>query len=93
MMTYDFRRLRLHGLIQRIPHTQRYLPTPLGWRTVWFYHHAYDRFCAPDSASWPTLKIPLGDAELSMTSPPDPDLPHKPTPKSKLDSKVRLRRT
>ena len=44
MMTYDLRRLRLHGLIQRIPHTQRYLPTPLGWRTVRFYHHAYDRF-------------------------------------------------
>jgi hypothetical protein len=44
MMTYDLRRLRLHGLIQRIPHTQRYLPTALGWRTVWFYHYAYDRF-------------------------------------------------
>jgi len=44
MMTYDLRRLRLHGLIERLPHTNRYLPTPLGWRTIWFYHHAYDRF-------------------------------------------------
>ena len=44
MMTYDLRRLRLHGLIERIPHTHRYLPSPLGLRTVWFYHHAYDRF-------------------------------------------------
>ena len=44
MMTYDLRRLRLHGLIERIPHTHRYQPTPLGWRTAWFYHHAYNRF-------------------------------------------------
>ncbi|MDQ6782598.1 MAG: hypothetical protein M3063_03955 [Actinomycetota bacterium] len=43
-MTYDLRRLRLHGLIERIPHTNRYRPTPLGWRTAWFYHHAYNRF-------------------------------------------------
>ncbi|MGI8750894.1 MAG: hypothetical protein ACR2MN_00975, partial [Acidimicrobiales bacterium] len=44
MMTYDLRRLRLHGLIKRIPHTNRYRPTPLGWRTAWFFHHAYNRF-------------------------------------------------
>jgi hypothetical protein len=44
MMTYELRRLRLHGLIERLPHINRYLPTPLGWRTIWFYHHAYDRF-------------------------------------------------
>lgn len=27
-MTYDLRRLRLHGLIERIPHTFRYQVTP-----------------------------------------------------------------
>ena len=43
-MTYDLRRLRLHGLIERIPHTHRYRPTSLGWRTAWFYTHAYNRF-------------------------------------------------
>jgi len=42
-MTYDLRRLRLHGLIERIPHTHRYRPTPLGWRTAWFYTHASHR--------------------------------------------------
>jgi len=32
-MTYDLRRLRLHGLIQRLPGTHTYLPTPTasGW--------------------------------------------------------------
>ncbi|MBF6558424.1 MAG: hypothetical protein IVW52_20210 [Acidimicrobiales bacterium] len=43
MMTYDLRRLRLHGLIERIPHTHRYRPTPLGWRAARFYTHAYNR--------------------------------------------------
>ena len=27
-MTYDLRRLRLHGLIERIPHTNTYILTP-----------------------------------------------------------------
>ena len=43
-MTYDLRRLRLHGLIERIPHTYRYRPTQLGWRTATFLTHAYNRF-------------------------------------------------
>jgi hypothetical protein len=50
MMTYDLRRLRLHGLIERLPHTHRYRPTPLGWRTACFYHHAYNRFLRTGSA-------------------------------------------
>ena len=29
-MTYDLRRLRLHGLIERIPHTRRYTVTDIG---------------------------------------------------------------
>jgi hypothetical protein len=60
-MTYDLRRLRLHGLIQRIPHTHRYRPTPLGWRTAWFYHHAYNRFCRIGLADIadPTTPAPL----------------------------------
>jgi hypothetical protein len=43
-MTYDLRRLRLHGLIERIPHTHRYRPTPLGWRVAVFLTHAHNRF-------------------------------------------------
>ncbi len=36
-MTYDLRRLRLHGLIERIPHTQRYHVTRGGLRTALFF--------------------------------------------------------
>jgi hypothetical protein len=38
--TYDLRRLRLHGLIERLPLP----PTPLVWRTAWLYTHAYNRY-------------------------------------------------
>ena len=31
-MTYDLRRLRLHGLIERVPHSHRYRVTLLGAR-------------------------------------------------------------
>ena len=66
-MTYDLRRLRLHGLIERIPHTHRYRPTPLGWRTAWFYTHAYNRFLrtgtahVADRATTATLRRALDD--------------------------------
>jgi len=33
-ITYDLRRLRLQGLIERIPHTFRYRVTPTGLRTA-----------------------------------------------------------
>lgn len=36
-MTYDLRRLRLHGLIERIPHSHRYEVTALGKRVCLFF--------------------------------------------------------
>jgi predicted MarR family transcription regulator len=36
-MTYDLRRLRLHGLIERIPRTNTYVLTAGGARVVLFY--------------------------------------------------------
>jgi hypothetical protein len=36
-MTYDLRRLRLHGLIERIPHTNTYSLTPDGIRVAVFF--------------------------------------------------------
>lgn len=42
-MTYDLRRLRLHGLIERIPHTNRYQVTPLGLRIAFFFTRTYSR--------------------------------------------------
>ena len=39
-MTYDLRRLRLHGLIERIPGTHRYRPTSPGFDVAAFFAHA-----------------------------------------------------
>jgi hypothetical protein len=60
-MTYDLRRLRLHGLIERIPHTHRYRVTDTGLHTAWFFTHAYNRVLRPGLAdlSDPTSTGPL----------------------------------
>jgi hypothetical protein len=42
-MTYDLRRLRLHGLIERISGTQRYRLTIFGLKTALFYNRTYQR--------------------------------------------------
>jgi hypothetical protein len=50
-MSYDLRRMRLHGLIERIPKTHHYRLTALGLKTALFYTRAYQRpFCAAASA-------------------------------------------
>jgi hypothetical protein len=46
-MTYDLRRLRLHGLIERIPKTQRYRLTTFGLKTALFYGRIYQRLLRP----------------------------------------------
>ena len=52
-MTYDLRRLRLHGLIERVPRSHRYRITPLGAQTAIFYVRLYARAVRP-AASLPT---------------------------------------
>jgi hypothetical protein len=42
-LTYDLRRLRLHGLIERIPKTHRYKLTPFGLRAALFLTKLHDR--------------------------------------------------
>jgi hypothetical protein len=49
-MTYDLRRLRLHGLIERIPRTHRYRLTRSGLRTALFYTRVYARVLRPGLA-------------------------------------------
>lgn len=51
-MTYDLRRLRLKGLIERLPHTQRYRLTPLGRRVALFFSKTYARLFQPALASF-----------------------------------------
>jgi hypothetical protein len=46
-MTYDLRRLRLHGLIARLPHTHRYEVTDLGKRVGLFFSKVNARVIRP----------------------------------------------
>ena len=46
-MSYDLRRLRLHGIIERIPHTHRYHLTALGTRVSLFFTKANARVIRP----------------------------------------------
>jgi hypothetical protein len=46
-MSYDLRRLRLHGLIQRIPHKNTYLLTADGIRVAVFYTKLRNRLLRP----------------------------------------------
>lgn len=65
-MTYDLRRLRLHGLIQRIPKTHRYQVTEPGFRIALFVTRAYNRLLRPGlsvlAPSLPPTSIPLRQA-------------------------------
>jgi predicted MarR family transcription regulator len=46
-MTYDLRRLRLHGLVERIAHTHTYTLTPDGQRVATFYTKLDQRLLRP----------------------------------------------
>jgi hypothetical protein len=46
-MTYDLRRLRLHGIIERIPRSHRYQLTPAGLRIALFFSRTYARLLRP----------------------------------------------
>jgi len=46
-MSYDLRRLRLHGLIQRVPHKNTYVLTSEGIRVAVFYTKLQNRLLRP----------------------------------------------
>jgi hypothetical protein len=46
-MTYDLRRLRLHGMIERIPKTHRYRVTDFGLRAALFFTRVHARLYRP----------------------------------------------
>lgn len=60
-MTYDLRRLRLHGIIERIPHTFRYQLTGYGLEVATSYTLAHDRVLRPATSQLidPTLPSEL----------------------------------
>jgi hypothetical protein len=49
-MTYQLRRLRLHGFIERVPRSHRYRVTDTGWRTMLFCTRSYNRLLRPGLA-------------------------------------------
>lgn len=59
-MTYDLRRLREHGLIERIPRSRRYQVTPAGLDQALFLTSACDHLLRP------------GLAQLTDPGPPAP---------------------
>ena len=61
-MTYDLRRLRLKGLIERLPHRSRYMLTPRGRRLALFLCKSYARIFRPGVARLdPGLPDSAGD--------------------------------
>src|SRR3984893_863344 len=56
-MTYQLRRLRLHGLIERLPNSFRYRVTDFGFRAALFFTRLYNRLLRPGlAAALPTLR-------------------------------------
>lgn len=61
-MTYDLRRLRLKGLISRVPHSHRYVLTPMGRRVALFFCKSYARVVRPTLHRLdPTLPVDADD--------------------------------
>jgi hypothetical protein len=59
-MTYHLRRLRLHGLIERVPKTHRYRVTEQGWRTMLFCTRCHNRLLRPGLAQLLPEEAPSG---------------------------------
>jgi hypothetical protein len=62
-MSYDLRRLRLKGLITRLPHSNTYVLTPDGQRLAIFYTKLHNRLLRPlAAANDPPAPLPLRQA-------------------------------
>ena len=63
-LTYDLRRLRLKGIIWRVPNTQRYVLTPYGRKVALFFTRLHARVFRPGFAALdPAVPIPSALAE------------------------------
>jgi predicted MarR family transcription regulator len=66
-MTYDLRRLRLHGLIKRMPRTNTYIATPDGIRVAVFCTKLQHRLLTPlRTADRPPAPIELRRAVTTI---------------------------
>lgn len=78
-MTYDLRRLRLHGMIERIPKTHRYRVTDFGLRAALYFTRVHARLYRP------------GVAQILAHAPPRPSTLQRAFQKldSEIDQQVR----
>ena len=68
-MSYDLRRLRLHGLIQRLPRSNTYVLTDEGIRVAVFYTKLQNRLLRPLlEADKPPAKIEIRRALATLGS-------------------------
>ncbi|HWD08912.1 MAG TPA: hypothetical protein VHA57_07440, partial [Actinomycetota bacterium] len=65
-MSYDLRRLRLHGLIQRVPGTNSYTLTPEGIRVAVFYTKVRQRLLHPMLADSPSAPVEVRRALAAL---------------------------
>jgi hypothetical protein len=69
-MSYDLRRLRLHGLVARIPRSNRYVTTPEGIRVAVFYTKVHARILRPlmavEPTAMPELRRALSTIDLAV---------------------------
>jgi hypothetical protein len=70
-MTHDLRRLRLHGIIKRVPHTHRYRLTRQGATVALFYVRVYARalrpgLSLPGNTPQGPVKSVLGNLDLAL---------------------------
>lgn len=56
-MTYDLRRLRLYGLIERVPHSHRYRITQTGAKVAMFYTRLYAMALRPACSLQPIASV------------------------------------
>jgi hypothetical protein len=64
-MTYQLRRLRLHGFIERLPRKNRYRVTTFGLRLALFYTRSYVCLLRPGLSQIVSPKPP-GDTRLRL---------------------------
>lgn len=64
-MTYQLRRLRLHGVIQRIPQTHRYQLTDFGLRAALFSTRITTASSAP---AWPRCYLPCQPGAIASVA-------------------------
>ena len=64
-MSYDLRRLRLHGLIERISGTHRYQLTSLGLRAALFYSRTFNRVIRPGLSQITDTSLPANSLKLT----------------------------